>query len=97
MNKQTTGQPDNRKNGQMNERITEEVMTMDYYLREFLIVEYLERASWRDFADGRRVETVVVIAIARLDKDGRIRETLCVHLSPDVVEMHAWKTGKRRD
>ena len=38
-------------------------------------------------ADGGGVEAVVVVAVAGLDEDGGVGETLGVHLASDVVEV----------
>jgi len=54
---------------------------------ELLVVEDLQAAAGRDLADGGRVEAVVVVAVPGLDKDGRVGETLGVHLASDVVKM----------
>jgi len=54
-------------------------------LSKFLIVENFERAAGRDFAYGRRVESVVVIAITRLDEYGRVRQTFSVHFSSNII------------
>jgi hypothetical protein len=56
-----------------------------------LVVEDLEGAAWRNFAYGARVELVVVIAVARLNKYGTVRQTLCVHLTTNVIQMNALK------
>ena len=42
-------------------------------LSKLLIIENLERAAGRDFAYGRRVESVVVIAVTRLNEYSRVR------------------------
>jgi len=39
---------------------------------EFPVVEYLEGASRRDLAHGRRMETVRVVAVPTLDEDCRV-------------------------
>lgn len=41
-------------------------------LRELLVVEDLEAAATGDLADSGWVETVVIIAVATLDKDAAI-------------------------
>ena len=38
-------------------------------LGKLAVIEDLEGAAWRDFADGGRVEIVVIVALARLYKD----------------------------
>jgi hypothetical protein len=59
-------------------------------LGKLLVVEDLERAAWRNFADGAGVELVVVITVTRLNKYGTVRQTLCVHLSTNVIQMNAF-------
>lgn len=55
-----------------------------------LVVEDLEATAAGDLADGGRVEAVLVVAVPALHKDAAVTHTLCVDLSPDVVEMHAY-------
>ena len=57
-------------------------------LRELLIVEDLQAAAWRDLADGRWVEVVVVVAVATLYEDTTVTETLRKHLAPHVVQVY---------
>ena len=56
-------------------------------LGELLVVENLEGAAGRDFADCCRMKSVVVVAVAGLDENGRIREAFGVHLSANVIQM----------
>ena len=56
---------------------------------EFLIVEDLETAAGRYLTDSGGVEPVVVVAVATLNEDCRVAETLGVHLAADVVEVDA--------
>ena len=44
-------------------------------------------------ADGGGVEAVVVVAVAGLDEDGAVGQTLGVHLAPHIVQVHAWTQG----
>ena len=60
-------------------------------LRKLLVVEDLEAAAGRDLADGRRVEVVVVVAVAALHEDAAVAETLGEHLATDVVQVHTCK------
>ena len=62
-------------------------------LRKLLVVEDLEAAAGRDLADGRRVEVVVVVAVAALNEDAAVAETLGEHLATDVVQVHTCKKG----
>jgi len=55
---------------------------------KFLVVEDLEVAAWGDLADGGRVPAVLLVAVGRLDKDGRVREAFREHLTADVVQPH---------
>ena len=55
---------------------------------KLLVVEDLEVAAGRDLADGGRVPAVLLIAVGRLDKDGRVREAFREHFSTDVVQPH---------
>lgn len=43
--------------------------------------------TWRDLADGGGKESVVVVAVARLDKDGGFRQAVGEHLAVDVAEL----------
>ena len=56
---------------------------------KLLVVEDLEVAAGRDLADGGRVPAVLLVAVGRLDKDGRVREAFREHLPADVVQSHA--------
>ena len=55
---------------------------------KLLVVEDLEVAARGDLADGGRVPAVLLIAVGRLDKDGRVREAFREHFSTDVEEPH---------
>ena len=55
---------------------------------KLLVVENFQTAAWRDLTDGGGVEAVVIITVARLNKDGRVRQTLRVHLATNIVEMN---------
>lgn len=46
------------------------VDTLREELSELLVVEDLEGAAWRDLAHCGGMEAVVVVAVARLHKDG---------------------------
>lgn len=49
--------------------------------------------TWRYFADGGRMPAIALVAVGTLDKDGTVTETLCKHLSPNVIQPHtpSWK------
>lgn len=63
------------------------INTLREQLCELLVIENLERASWRNFAHRARMEAVMVVAVARLNEDGRIRQAFSVNLAADVVQM----------
>ena len=60
-------------------------------LRKLLVVEYLQTAAGRDFADGGRVEVVVVVALATLYEDAAVTETLGEYLAANVVQVNTFK------
>lgn len=57
--------------------------------RELLIVEDAQTAARRDLADGGWMEAVMVVAVAALDKDAALTETLGKHLTSDVEEVYS--------
>ena len=57
-------------------------------LRELLVVEDLQAAAGRDLAHGRRVEVVVVVAVATLYEDATVAEALGEHLTPHIVQVY---------
>lgn len=57
-------------------------------LGELSIVKDLQRTSWRYFTHGRGMEAVVMVTVATLDEDGGVRQTLRVHFTSDIVQMH---------
>lgn len=65
--------------------------TLREELSKLLIVEDLEGTAWWDLAHCGGVEAVVVVAVARLHKDGRVRQTLGIHFPSHVVEMDSCK------
>lgn len=56
-------------------------------LGEQLVVEDLEAASAGDLAHCGGVEAMLKIAVAALDKDAAVAQTLCVHLPAHVVQV----------
>ena len=57
-------------------------------LGKLLVVEDLQAAAGRYFADGGRVEPVGVVTLPTLDKDGSVAETLGENFATDVKEVH---------
>lgn len=72
-------------------------MSVDHLMVSYVCM-YLLVLTWRDFADGGRMPTITLVAVGTLDKDGTVTQTLCKHLSPNVVQPHAppWKTNETR-
>jgi hypothetical protein len=60
---------------------------------KLLVVEDLQAAAWRNFADGGGMKSVVVIAVTTLDKYTRVTQTLCKHLSSHVIQVYTYKTS----
>lgn len=56
-------------------------------LSKFLVVEDLEAAAAGDFADSRGVKAMMVVAVSTLDKNAGITQTLCIHLSSNIVQV----------
>lgn len=56
-----------------------------------LVVEYLQAAATRDFTDGGRVETVLVVTVPTLDKNAAVTQAFCVHLSAHIVKMDSYE------
>ena len=52
-----------------------------------LIVEDAETAARRDLADGRRVKAVILVAVATLNENTGITQTLSIHLTTNIVEV----------
>jgi len=84
------GHPDGAHLGQLVHSLEPVVHTLGQQRRKLLVIENFETAAWRDLADGGGVETVVVVAVPRLHKDGGIGETFRVHLAPDIVQVHSF-------
>lgn len=64
-------------------------------LSKLLVVENLKTTSTGDLADSGRMETVVVITVAALDKNAGVTETLCIYLPSHVVQVYAWLTKRQ--
>lgn len=56
-------------------------------LSKFLIVEDLKAASAGDFADSCGMETMVIVAVSALDEDAGVTQTLCIHFTPNIIQM----------
>lgn len=56
-------------------------------LRKQLVVKDLEAAAAGDLAHGGGVEAVLEIAVAALDEDAAVAQTLGVHLAAHVVQV----------
>lgn len=65
-------------------------------LRKLLVVEDLEAAATGDLADSGGVETVVIVAVATLDKDAAVTQTFSIHLSSYIVQMDSCKVEENR-
>lgn len=59
-------------------------------LGELLVVENLQRAACRDFADGAGVKSVVVVAVPGLDENRAVGQAFSVDLPTDVVQMNTF-------
>ena len=83
--------PDGAHSGQLIDRLEPLSDRLREQRGELLIVEYLEIASRGDFAHGRRMPSVPLIAIRTLHENGGIRgKTLGEDLAPDVIQPHAF-------
>ena len=82
--------PDRAHLGELVDGLEAVVHRLAEQLRKLLVVEDLEAAAGRDLADGRRVEVVVVVAVAALHEDAAVAETLGEHLAADVVQVHTY-------
>lgn len=59
-------------------------------LRKLLVVEDLQRAARWNLAHCAGMKAMVMVAVAALHENRRVRETFCIHLSAHVVQMHAF-------
>lgn len=66
--------------GQLVHRLEAVVNTLGEQRGKLRVIEDFERAARRNFADGRGVKAMVVVAVAGLHKYGRIGQTFCIHL-----------------
>jgi len=57
--------------------------------RKLLIIKDLEITTGWNFTDGGRVPAITLIAIWRLNEDGRLRKTFREDFSTDVVQTDA--------
>ena len=62
-----------------------------HYLTEklckLLVVENLQTTAGRDLTDGRRMEAVVIVAVATLHEYTAVTETFGKHLTADVIQV----------
>ena len=58
-------------------------------LGELLVVEDLEAAATRDLTDRSWMEAMVVVTVTALHKDAAVTQTLSVHLSTHIIQVHA--------
>lgn len=77
--------PDRAHLRQLINRLKTMVHTLREQLRELSVIENLQRTPRRYLAHGRRMETVVMVAVATLDEYRRVGQALRVHLPPYVV------------
>ena len=63
---------------------------------ELLVVKDLQCAARGHLAHRGRVPGVAVIAVGRLDEDGRLAEALGKHLSPSIVKICSGSTLAQR-
>ena len=56
-------------------------------LSKQLVVEDLEAAAAGDLTHSGGVEAVLEIAVAALDEDTAVAQTLCVHLTAHIVQV----------
>lgn len=75
---------------QLVDRFEAVVHALREQLRELSVVKDFQRASRWNLTDGRRMEAMMMIAVATLDEDRRVRQTLRVDLPTNVVQMHAF-------
>jgi len=54
-----------------------------------LIVEDTQAAARRNLTHGGRVKAVILITVTTLDKNARVAQALCIHLTTHVVQMQA--------
>lgn len=60
-------------------------------LCKLLIVKNFEAAAAGNLTDSGRMKAVMKVAVPTLYKDAAITETLCIHLSTNIVQMNTLK------
>lgn len=60
-------------------------------LCKFLIVKNFEAAAAGNLTDSGRMKAVMKVAVPTLYKYAAIAETLCIHLSTNIVQMNTLK------
>lgn len=81
------GHADSAHLGQLVHRLEAVVHTLAEQLGKLLVVEYLQGTRGGDLAHSGGVEAVVVVTVAALDEDGRVRQALGIYLPPHVVKV----------
>lgn len=84
------GHPNGAHLGELVDGLEPVVHALGQQGRKLLVIENFEAAARRDLAYRGGMETVVVVAVPRLHKDGGIRETFRVHLTPDIVQVYTF-------
>lgn len=56
-------------------------------LSKQLVVKDLEAAAAGDLTDGGGVEAVLEITVTALDEDAAVTQTLCVHLTSNIIQV----------
>ena len=75
--------------GELKDGLKSLVDALGKELSKILIVEYLERAAWRNLTNSSWMEVMRVVAVTTLHKYGPITEALSKHLTTYVKEMHS--------
>lgn len=60
-------------------------------LRKLLVVKNFEAAAAGNLTDRGRMKAVMKVAVPTLHKYAAVTETLCIHLSANVVQMNTFK------
>ena len=85
---------DDSPNGAHLSQLIDGFKSLPYVLRkqlsELLVVENLQRARRWNFADSSRVESVMIVAVARLNEDSTVGQALSVDFTADVVKVDSF-------
>lgn len=76
--------------GQLIHRLKTEIDAPRQQVRELRQAEDLQGATGRYFANGGRIESVVVVAAARLHKNRRVRQTFRVNFVVDITQVNSF-------